>query len=155
MLLLRRGATGALLLMLLVLTACSGIRPYPARPENNAKVSAEVSGGMLTRIGAALDIYDVDRACQLDYVGSVDLDKAPRTIGLPVGELRYLVVRFERSSFLAGSSGSISYETLFVPKKGENYTLAASYRNSIYNVLIRNAAGREIESRPLADCRPR
>jgi len=141
--------------MLLAMTACSGIRPYPARPENNAKVRAEVSGGILTSIEAALDIYAVDRACQLEYVGSVDLDKSPRTIGLPVGELRYLVVRFERSSFLAGSSGSIAYETLFVPKKGESYSLAASYRNSIYNVLIHNAAGREIESRALADCRSR
>jgi len=65
------------------------------------------------------------------------------------------VGRFERSSFLAGSSGSITYETLFAPKKGESYTIVASYRDSIYNVLIHNAAGREIESRDLADCQPR
>lgn len=151
----RSGTTCMLALMLLLLPACSGIRPYPNRSENNVEASATVSGGMLTRIGAALDIYAVDRACKLDYIGSVSLNSAPRVIGLPVAERRYLVVRFERSSFLAGSSGSISYETLFVAENGKRYTLAASYRDRIYNVIIRDAAGREIESHDLADCRPR
>jgi len=148
----RRGML--LLITLMLLSACSGRRPYPARPENNAAVSAVVSGGLLTRIEADLDIYAVDRSCQLDYRGSVALNETPRTIGLPVGERSYLVVRFERSSFLASSSGRISYETLFVPKQGARYSLAASYRDSIYDVVVQDATGREIDSRDLDSCKP-
>lgn len=144
-----------LLLVIGLQTACSGTRPYPTRPENNVQVSAATKGGILTSIDADLDIYAVDKACQLDYLGSVELSAAASTIGLPHALPRYLKFRFYRSSLLAGSSGSISYETLFTPRKGQRYTMEASYRDRIYNVIIKDAAGKEIEPRALKDCRPR
>jgi len=145
----------ALAVAVSLLAGCSGVRPYPSRSENNARVAAVTQGGMLTSVEASLDVYAVDPACQLGYQGTVTLREAPQTIGLPVGTPSYLVFRFYRSTFLAGSSGSISYETLFTPRKGEIYAFDASYRNSTYDVIIKDARGREIDPRALDACKPR
>jgi len=145
----------ALALAAALLAGCSGVRPYPSRSENNARVFAVTQGGVLTSVEASLDVYAVDPACQLGYQGTVTLREAPQTVGLPVGTPSYLVFRFDRSTFLAGNRGSISYETLFTPRKGELYAFAASYRDSTYDVIITDARGREIDARALDTCTPR
>ena len=64
---------------------------------------------------------------------------------------------FSSSSFLAGSSGSIRYETLLKPRAGYTYDVKVSYFDNIYNVTIREidprkSSSREIERRSLQAC---
>jgi hypothetical protein len=106
----------------------------------------------------ALHIHQVDANCRTEYQGTVQLDEPSVQVGIPPDRLSYLVFSFSSSTFLGGSSGSISYDTLLRPRPGHAYTARASYADGIYHVEIREtdprrSAGREIERRGLDDCR--
>ena len=95
------------------------------------------SGSFFLSVNTSVDIYLVNRDCSLEYEGTIKLDKASVSVGIPPDKSSYLVFGFASSSFLANSSGDISYETLLKPHKGYRYLIKASYINDIYNVEIR------------------
>ena len=58
---------------------------------------------------------------------------------------------------MAGSSGSIRYETLLKPRAGYTYDVKVSYVDRMYNVTIREidprrSSSREIERKSLKAC---
>lgn len=112
------------------LAACSGIKPYhnPAQPNLQVQVNTEVD--------TYLHIYAIQQNCQLNYQGSVELDKPRLDISLPVSENSYLVFTFSSSSFWSSSSGSMNYETQLKPRKGYRYEAQVSYIENIYNIEL-------------------
>jgi len=142
-----------------VLAGCSGIKNYPDALPKNLHVTTEASSGsVLTRMRVALHVHQVGADCRTEYQGTVQLDEPSVQVGIPPDRLSYLVFSFSSSTFLGGSSGSISYDTLLRPRPGHTYTARASYADGIYHVEIREsdprrAAGREIERRRLDECR--
>lgn len=125
-----------------LLVACSSKFAYPNTLAKNLHIQTETaSGSPFSSVHAALGIYRVDAQCRIEYQGTIDLDNAVVSVGLPSGRPSYLVFEFASSSFLAGSRRSITYETLLVPAAGHDYRLEVSYVEDIYNVEIQ-------ESRP-------
>ena len=142
----------------LLLLSCSGMKTYPNSPEKNVTITTTTdSGSLFSSVNTRLDIYQVTPDCKLDYKGTVQLDTASVSIGIPSEKMSYLVFGFASSSFLASTSGSISYETIFKPRKGYHYTINASYIDNIYDVTIREShpgknLSRNIETVGLSNC---
>lgn len=141
-----------------LLAACSGIRHYAGTHENNLSIRTTVeSGSAFSSVDAALEVYRVDDQCQVDYQGTVRLDRPMVEVGIPVGDPSYLVFVFANSSFLGGSRSSIAHETLLSPRAGHHYDITVSYLEDMYNVAIRekkagDGRGRVVDSRRLDRC---
>lgn len=141
-----------------LLAGCSGIRPYPDTPDRNLLIRTDArSGSAFSRVRAAVDIYRVDEQCRADYQGTVELDQPEVSAGIPADRSSYLAFRFSGSGLLGGTSSSISKETLLNPRAGHRYDIDVTYRDDIYNVVIREypasgGPGRDIEFRNLRDC---
>lgn len=150
---------GLLILSALLLPACSGLKPYPDLPNKNVHLQSKLTAaGVMSGITADMSIHSVNEKCETTYLGTVDLDKANKDIGIVPGQLTYLYVVFSTSGLLGSSTGSTSYSTLFRPKAGYEYRIDLRYKDEIYNVeLFELGAGkksaRELERRSFDDCK--
>jgi len=136
-----------------LLAGCSGIKTYPDTRPKNLRVHTAVSS-----VRAALDVHRVGTSCETEYQGTVPLDSSSVEIGLPAERLSYVVFRFSSSSFLTGSSRSLSYGTLIRPRAGYTYDVKVRYQDDMYNVSIREidlrkSSSREVERRDLSACK--
>jgi hypothetical protein len=112
-----------------LLAGCSTLKPYPAGSPENALVSSAIdSGSLFSSMRGSLHIHEIDSACRTSY----------------------LVFVFEGSSFLGGSSSSSSSGALIKPRPGYRYEVTVTYRDSIYNVLLRESDPRRGVSRELS-----
>lgn len=142
----------------LLLSGCSGIKTYPNQLAKNLTVQTKTSSDSILRdVEAYLHIYSVDKKCQTDYLGTVDLDKPKIAVGLPVNQLIYVDFVFVKSGFFSSTTSSISSATLLQLKKGRQYQANASYENNIYNteiVELKSKGGkpRELPAIPLQAC---
>jgi hypothetical protein len=149
-----------LALLVATLTGCAGVKTYPNTLDKNLQIRSDTtSGSALFRLRTALGVYRLDESCALEFEGVVDIEQPSVPVGLPPNRWSYLVFTFSGSSFLGGSSTSISRETMFLPRPGNRYEIAVTYRNDIYHVTIREipqkgGAGREIDFRNIRACRP-
>ncbi|HZO01713.1 MAG TPA: hypothetical protein VFB93_10970 [Burkholderiales bacterium] len=144
----RLALAGALLLV----TGCSGnLRPYPADvAPKNLTVQTKTSG-----VRAELDIHGVDAQCRAPYVGTVKLNQPSVSVGLPADAWSYLKFDFASSSFLRGSH-RMTKDTLLRTRAGHSYEIDVTYKDDIYNVVLREkpprGPAREIPLRDLASC---
>jgi len=148
----------ALVLCCAVLVAgCGGMR-YTDVAEKNLAIRTETSSGSaFSSVKAVLGVHAVDAKCKLTYEGYVDLDRPLVQVGIPPGRLSYLVFEFASSSFLGGSRGSISQETLLRPHPGAIYDVKVTYKNELYEVAMRETPRggrpRDIELVGLGACK--
>jgi len=123
-----------------LLAACSSLRDYPrVTPENVVVKSKLESGSMFSSMRGAVHVHEVDGTCHTNYVGTVKLDQPSVALGLPAERASYLVFVFAGSSFLGGSSSSTSAGTVLKPRAGYRYEFAVTYKDSIYNVVLRES----------------
>lgn len=137
---------------LALLAGCTGgLRTYPedAAPRN-LTVRTATSG-----VRAELDIHSVDAQCRAPYVGTVKLSQPSISVGIPADGWSYLKFDFSSSSFLRGSH-RMTKETLLRTRAGHTYEADVSYKNDIYNVVLREkpprGAAREVPLLDLASC---
>ena len=116
----------------LFLAGCASDSRYADLPEKNLVVRTETGSAR-----AVLGVHAVDAQCRLTYEGSVQLDRPVVRVGIPAGRPSYLVFRFATSSFLGSRQGSISEETLLRPRRGATYDVQVTYRNELYEVVVR------------------
>lgn len=142
----------ALAAALVLLAGCTGnLRPYPedAAPKNLTVRTAA------SKVRAELDIHSVDAQCRAPYVGTVKLDKPSVSVGIPADGWSYLKFDFASSSFLRGSH-QMTKATLLRTRAGHSYEADVSYKEDIYNVVIREkpprGAAREVPLRDLGSC---
>ena len=146
--------------MLLVgsLTACSGIKTYPNGLDKNLQVRTSTdSGSIFSSVRASLSISRVDAQCQTYYEGTVKLGKGAVEVGVPVERWSYLVFDFSSSGLLSSTSSTMGHATLLKPRAGYRYDIDVTYRDDIYNVVIRESRtgtreGREIALRRVDTC---
>jgi len=102
-------------------------------------------------VRAELDIHSVDAQCRAPYIGTVKLNKPSVTVGIPTDGWSYLKFDFASSSFLRGSH-QMSKATLLRARAGHSYDAEVTYKDDIYNVVLREkpprGAPREV---PLLD----
>ncbi len=131
-------------------TGCSGLRPYVSDYEKNLYITTRTeASGFLASVDAAVDIYSVNSDCARQYQGTVDLRKTSVVVGLLPNTPSYLSFTFASSAFLANSHGTMSYDTVLVPRDGYDYDVSVSYIDNIYNVTIRERNSSSGESREL------
>lgn len=151
--------TTIVLLGLAILTGCSSTKIYTSSQSKNVFITTtKNSGSTFSSIEILLDVYDINRACEIKYLGSIALTDNNTKVGLPVNKNSLLSFRFEGSSFLGGSSSSTSLDTLLKPRKGYQYDIHARYVNGIYNVDIhefynKRSKKRQIDTRELHECK--
>jgi hypothetical protein len=135
------------------LAGCAGGKLYPddLSPKNLSIRTASPDAR------AVLGVHSVDAQCRAEYLGYVALDKPAVSVGIPAERWSYLVFEFSSSRFLGSSRSRISQETLLKPRAGQRYDIEVSYRDNIYNVVIREqsprGAWREVQPLDLASCR--
>jgi hypothetical protein len=137
---------GIALVAALLLAGCAGTKAYPDLPEKNLQVRASLSGSK-----AVMGVHRLDAQCNAFYEGVVQLDRSPLDVGLPPGRPSLLVFEFYSSSFLSGSH-SISKEVRLVPRPGYRYEALVTYKDSLYDVRLReidprSGAARELDTR--------
>ena len=142
----------AVLLLALGVPACAGVKSYSNAAPKNVVVRTETDG----KVRVSLHVHEVDAKCQTQYRGTVALDPGATDLGIPAERFSYLVVTFDTSSFMSGSSTS-SVGTLLKPRAGYGYDVNVSYRKNIYNVAIRETdarrnSSRDISRRDLSTC---
>jgi hypothetical protein len=155
-----RGRGAAALFAALLAAGCSGVRTYPNELAPNFRVHTQVeSVSALKSTVAEFDIHTVDARCETDYLGRVYLDKPRVDVGVPVGKPVYLDFIFASKAFLSTQVQATRYTTVLTPRPGHEYDVQVRYLKGIYSVAIREAprggAGRLLERRDLADCKPR
>jgi hypothetical protein len=108
-----------ILLIALLLTACSGVKPYPNSGNKNfsVKIEPDSAAALLKDAGATLDIYGVNPDCSTLYKGTVRLEQPVTEIALPPGQASHLVFVL---GVLSGSS-DVTYKTLLEPRAGYRY----------------------------------
>ncbi len=135
---------------------CSSIKPYPNTLAKNMRVSVKVdSGSVVKSTSALLDIYSVDAKCQIAHEGRLELEDATTNVGLPTNKPVYLEFIFANSNYLTRNSSSTTYGLVFTPHAGSNYQVKAQYSSGIYDVVVRDSAGRVVEQTQLGNCRAR
>lgn len=142
----------AALVVALGVSACGGTKPYRNDGAENLAVRTELDSG----VRATLHVHRVDANCQAEYQGGLALDRPSLTLGIPAGHFSYLDVTFDSSSFLAGSR-RMNAGTLIRPRAGHRYDVAVAYRDSLYQLTIRETgpagkASRELPRRDLGAC---
>lgn len=153
------GLSLLLLLSVMFLPGCSGVKPYPDMPNKNVHLRTKLDDrSVMTSIHADLDIYSVDARCETKYIGSVELGQSAADIGIPPGQLSYLRFVFSSKGILGGVSGSTSYETLLRTRAGYEYRADVRYVDDIYNVTLLETmpgakGGRELAPRRFDTCR--
>jgi len=151
-------ASGAALLIG-CLAGCSGIKTYPNSLDKNLLVHTSTdSASIFSRVRASLSISRVDEQCRIQYEGTVDLDKSSIPVGIPVERWTYLVFDFASSGLLANSS-SMAQGTLLKPRAGYRYDVEVTYRDDLYNVVIRESPTgtdhkKDIALKQLDTCQP-
>jgi hypothetical protein len=158
----RAAARGpAALLVALLATGCSGVRTYPNELAPNFRVHTQVeSMSAMKSTVAEFDIHRVDARCETEYLGRVYLDRPRIDVGIPVGGPVYLDFIFASKAFLSTQVQATRYTTVLTPRPGHEYDVQVRYLKGLYSVAIRESArgggaGRLLERRDLADCRPR
>ena len=137
-----------------LVAACAGGSRYADLPEKNLVVRTEVSGAR-----AVLGVHAVDAQCKPTYEGFVELDQPVMRVGIPERRTSYLVFEFATASFWGGRRGSITRETLLRPRPGASYDIRVTYKDDLYDVVIRETSARGSGSRVLelaglGACRP-
>ena len=131
------------LLGAVVAAGCGGATRYADTGEKNLLIRTETSSGSaFSSVKAVIGVHAVDAQCRLAYEGYVELDRPLVQVGIPPGRLSYLVFEFASSSFLGGTRGSISQETLLRPRPGATYEVRVTYQNELYEVAIRETPPR-------------
>ena len=115
-------------------TGCSNnVKPYNSTAPENLYIRAKTDSD----VKAAIHIYAVDKACNLTYQGTVDVENNIKKAGIPIGKPSYLVISFSKSSFWSGQSSNMSQETLLEAKKGYRYEINLSYVDAIYDIELK------------------
>lgn len=138
------------LLGALAVAGCSGLKTYSNDAPKNVRVATQTAGAR-----AVLHVHEVRGPCTTRYEGTVKLDQPAIELGVPAGRPSYLVVAFDTSSFLGGQRGT-SVGTQLTPREGFRYELAVRYKDSMYEVAVREVdrkgASRELPRRGLDGC---
>jgi hypothetical protein len=142
----------ATLLGALALAGCAGGKIYPddVMPKNlNIRTAS-------SNAKAVVGVHAVDAQCRAEYLGYVPLDKSAVQVGIPAERWSYLVFEFSTSRYLGSSRGRISKETLLKPRAGYRYDIDVTYRDDLYDVVIREqpprGKARELEFLDLGSC---
>jgi hypothetical protein len=130
-----------LIAVFFALAGCSGLQTYPNNLDKNLQVRTQVqSGSVFSKVRASMSIYEVNKRCEIQYEGTVNLEKLSVPVGIPAGRWSYLVFDFSSSGFLSNTSTSTASGALLNPQAGARYDIDVSYRDDIYNVTIRSVA---------------
>jgi len=144
--------------LLIHIAGCSGSKTYVNLSDHNLHVqTAADSGSLFSSVRAAVDIHRVSAGCTTDYEGTVQLSRPQTAIGIPPNRWSRLVFVFASYSFWSNRSGTMMHETLVKPRVGYHYQAMVTYKDDIYNVVLRetppnSSASREIEHRDLHTC---
>ena len=122
------------LILMLVQSACSSVKTYNDLADKNLVFKTIIDDD----VKVAIDIYRVDNACKLSYLGTHNIEQEITKAGLPQDTSLFLVVRFSKSSFLSSSSSSLSQEIYLFTSRAYRYQLDLSYEDAIYDVQIRS-----------------
>lgn len=136
-----------------LVAACGGHRPYAADHARNLSLRTSVhSDSTFSSMKAAVDVYSVDAQCRAQLEGRVALDGPLVEVGIPEGRASLLVFEFAGSGFLGGQRSVMSKHVSLTPRPGRRYEARVDYKDSIYNIEVREidprtGASREVDIR--------
>lgn len=144
------------LLTTALLAGCASDKRYATLPEQNLVIRTDIQSG----VRAVLGVHAVDAKCELAYEGSIPLDQPVVRVGIPSGRPNLLLFRFATSSYLGARQGSVDRETVLRPRPGATYDVRVTYKNDLYDVVIREipvpgGQGREVPLAALRACAAR
>jgi hypothetical protein len=166
----RRAALSASARLSVLAWALAGCASFPAYKSDlppNLSIRTKLSSPsvLLTAplagsFEATLHVTSVDRRCQKNYRGGVELGSTPVSVGIPPDQPSYLEFQFSGSSALTRGGASSTYATLLTPRSGYQYDVDVVYADRMYSITVhernpRSGARREVERRPFSACEPK
>lgn len=134
-----------------VAAGCAGGKDYP-----DSLASKNLSIRTTSSARAALGVHSVDAQCRTKYLGTVALDKSWSEVGIPTERWSYLVFDFASKGWFTQQTRT-TLETLLMARAGYRYEANVTYRDDIYNVVIREqsprGAWREVKFLDLTACK--
>jgi hypothetical protein len=134
---------GLAFLAALVLAACGGAQQYAGPQEKNLAVRTAAVG-----VSVVMGVHRLDEKCFARYEGTVTLDRPTIEVGLPTGRLSLLVFEFYSLSVFSGNR-SLRREAKIAPRPGYRYEALVTYKDSLYNVELREIDPRSGTAREL------
>jgi hypothetical protein len=129
-------------LLAIAVSGCSGLKEYPSTGDRNLLVRTKVSGSFSTKVEAFLHVYRLQGSCNLEYLGTVELNRDEIRLGISPRQPTYLKFVFATSARFANSSSILPYSVVLTPRPDAQYTADASYVDRIYNVAVREIGPR-------------
>lgn len=127
----------AVLAATLLLAACSSIKPYESKLAPNMELRyANAQKQFFTSTNAELDLYKQGKkACDLDYMGTTDFSRDPKSIGVPTGEYLYMNVARTTGGFFT-STNFKDIRVRFKPQAGKQYVLTYELGENSYDLNL-------------------
>ncbi len=123
--------------LLITASGCSTMRDYPnSFPSNLSVRTTTRSGSVFTGIRTYLHLYRMKDACEVEYLGTVELKDTATGVGIESGQPTYLKFVFKRTETFGGAA-LIEYTTVITPRSGVRYAADVSYVDRTYDVKVR------------------
>jgi len=105
---------------------------------------------------AWLSVYEVNKACDTTYLGTVEFERSRVKVAIPINKPSYLASSFSNASLLSGR-GTTSYDIYLTTRAGYQYEAIANCIDDMYTVTIheqnsRGGARQEITRAMPAAC---
>jgi hypothetical protein len=130
---------------------------YQSTADKNLRISAKTLGNSFATVNAMfLYVYEVNRQCQLDYLGHVALDQPTLEVGLPVGKPLLLKAEFASGGRFDRSGLRNAYSYLIELRPGYAYAADIQYQQQFYKFALsegrRGGPMRTVERKALESC---
>lgn len=139
---------------LLLASVLIGCAPRVARYASELPANMVIATALDRRpdVTVAFDVHHINRGCELDFDGRINLKTGSVSAGLPTGVPLYLEFIFTRKKAAIRKGGMV------VLRKGSRYSADVSYVKGVYSAEIyESRAGekskRKLEMTPLPACK--
>lgn len=139
-----------ILMLPVLLVACSTTRHYRHEGPKNIEVINDVDVGGWTRFSNHFHVYKVNADCSgYEHLGGYQLTgKKSAELSLPLNELLLIEIAYSKS-FMGGSGSLERRDTFIRPKKGEKYTFDFYLRKTTVDLKLTRAKGKKAREMPI------
>jgi hypothetical protein len=132
------------ILIMGTVSACSSTKPYTSNSPVNLSIKTDIRKGT-----AWMNVYEVDNACAMKYMGTVELEGSRVKVAIPINKPGYLLFTFADASLFTGNSRS-SYGIYLTTRAGYQYDATVSYVDDMYTLMVHEQNPRGGERREIS-----
>lgn len=118
-------------------------------------LKTDESSGFFTKFQVLAGVNDLNKKCEIDYKGHVELEKGKNKIGLVPGQLTLFLINIAHTR--GNSQTNYKNGMLIRPKRNRRYELDVEYLDSLLDLRlyeVRKSKRKRLKIIPQSGCRP-